>query len=125
MGKLLAEPPPIPDESGTADSGGVRIAWRRYGDGPLAILFIPTWNLVDSRVLRHQVDGLRDRFRVITYDARGSGQSDRPTHGYDFADHAADAIAVLDSSSTTVASIVTASRGANAAVLVAGLHPER
>src|SRR5262245_46635533 len=32
---------PGPDETGVARSGDVRIAWRRYGDGPETILFVP------------------------------------------------------------------------------------
>ena len=50
---------PVPDETGTADSGGVGIRWQRFGDGERTVLFVPTWNIVDSRSLRHQVDGLR------------------------------------------------------------------
>ena len=92
-GSLLLRPEA--DEAGFATAAGVHIAWRRYGNGPETILFIPTWNFVDSRVLRHQVDGLRDRFRVLTYDARGSGRSDHPSAGYRFTDHLEDAVAVL------------------------------
>jgi pimeloyl-ACP methyl ester carboxylesterase len=108
-----------------AISAGVHIAWRRYGDGPETILFIPTWNFVDSRVLRHQVDGLRDRFRLITYDARGSGDSDHPSTGYRFDDHLADAIAVLDATRTSKASVVAASAGTHVAVLLAARDPDR
>jgi pimeloyl-ACP methyl ester carboxylesterase len=116
---------PEADEIGFAHSAGNRIAWRRYGSGPETILFIPTWNFVDSRVLRHQVDGLRGRFRVLTFDARGSGESDRPVAGYDFADHLEDAVAVLDATETAAASLVAASRGTHVAVLLASRYPDR
>jgi len=116
---------PVPDEVGIADSNGVRIGWRRYGDGPRSILFIPTWNFVDSRVLRHQVEGLRDRFRLLTFDARGSGSSGRPRDGYRFDDHVADAMAVLDASQTAAASLVAGSLGTHVAVLLATRHPDR
>jgi pimeloyl-ACP methyl ester carboxylesterase len=116
---------PAADATGVAISAGVRIAWRRYGDGPVTILFIPTWNFVDSRVLRHQVDGLRNRFRLITYDARGSGDSDHPSTGYRFDDHLADAIAVLDATGTSAASVVAASAGTHTAVLLASRDPDR
>jgi len=116
---------PVPDEIGFADRNGVRIAWRRYGDGPRSILFIPTWNFVDSRVLRHQVADLRDRFRLITFDARGSGASDHPPAGYRFDDHVADAIAVLDASQTAAASLVAGSLGTHVAVRLAARHPDR
>lgn len=116
---------PEPDEVGVATSGEVGISWRRYGNGPQTVLFVPTWNFVDSRVLRHQVDGLRDEFRVITYDARGSGESDHPTSGYRFDDHVADALSVLDSTDTPFASVVGASFGTHVAVLLAVAHPTR
>ena len=122
-GSLLVRPEA--DETGVADRDGVRIAWNRFGDGPETILFVPTWNFVDSRVLRHQVDGLRDRFRLITFDARGSGASDHPATGYTFPDHAADAVAVLDATGTAVASLVGASAGTHTSVHVAVAHPER
>ena len=116
---------PDADEVGVATSGDVRISWRRYGNGPQTVLFVPTWNFVDSRVLRHQVDGLRDEFRVITYDARGSGESDHPALGYGFDDHVADALSVLDATDTSVASVVAASLGTHVAVLLAVAQPTR
>ncbi|HET7678055.1 MAG TPA: alpha/beta hydrolase [Candidatus Limnocylindrales bacterium] len=106
-------------------SGDVRISWRRYGNGPQTVLFVPTWNFVDSRVLRHQVDGLRDEFRVITYDARGSGESDHPATGYRFEDHVADARAVLDAAEAPAACVVASSLGTHVAVLLALAHPTR
>lgn len=116
---------PVADEIGFAESDGVKISWRRYGDATETILFVPTWNFVDSRVLRRQVDGLRDRFRVITYDARGSGESDHPPSGYGFDDHARDALSVLDATNTPSSSVVAASLGTHAAVLLAARHPRR
>jgi 3-oxoadipate enol-lactonase len=80
---------------------------------------------VDSRVLRRQVDGLRDQFRLLTFDARGSGHSDRPSTGYSFDDHLEDALAVLDATGTTTASAVAASTGTHVAVLLAVCHPDR
>ena len=121
---MIPEPEPI--ASGLATSpDGVRIAWNRYGDGDPTILVIPTWNLVDSRVVGHQVVALAPYTTVVTYDPRGAGASDRPTTGYDFSDHAADALAVLDATGIGRASVLTASRGLCAAVLLATDHPER
>ena len=75
---------------------GARIAWARFGGGDRTILFVPTWNLVDARVVGHQVVALESHADVLTYDPRGAGASERPARGYDFALHAADALAVLD-----------------------------
>ena len=74
---------------------GTQIAWYRYGGGERAILFVPTWNIVDARVVGHQVAALEPHATVVTYDPRGHGASERPKRGYDFPLHAADALAVL------------------------------
>ena len=63
---------------------GTRIAWYGYGSGERAILFLPTWNIVDARVVGHQVAALESHATVVTYDPRGAGASDRPERGYDF-----------------------------------------
>lgn len=104
---------------------GTRIAWYRYGTADRSVLFVPTWNLVDARVVGHQVVALEPHATVVTYDPRGAGASDRPEHGYDFPLHAADALAVMDATGIEHAAVVTASRGLNAAVLLAAGHPQR
>jgi pimeloyl-ACP methyl ester carboxylesterase len=57
--------------------------------------------------------------------AERAGASERPEHGYDFPLHAADALAVLAAAGIERASLVTASRGLNAAVLLIADDPER
>ena len=108
-----------------AGEGGCGIAWCRYGDGERVVLFVPTWNIVDARVVGHQVEYLAEHCTVITYDARGSGASDRPPTGYGFLEHATDGIAVLDANNVGHAALVTASRGINPAVIAAVEHPGR
>ncbi len=121
---MIPEPPPL--EQGMAESAdGTRIAWYRYGAGPTPILFVPTWNIVDARVVGHQVVALAEHATVVTYDPRGAGRSERPDHGYDFPLHAADALAVLDASGFDRASVITASRGIGAVVLLASEQPDR
>lgn len=119
-------PAPRPRDSGFATSSdGTRIAWRSYGVGEPAIVFVPTWNLVDARVVGHQVAALEPHATVVTFDARGSGRSDRPGRGYGFPRHADDALAVMDDTGLERAAVVTASRGLNAVVLLANAHPGR
>jgi pimeloyl-ACP methyl ester carboxylesterase len=108
-----------------SSADGTRIAWYRYGSGEPAILFVPTWNIVDARVVGHQVAALEERATVVTYDPRGAGASERPERGYDFPLHAADALAVLAAAGIGGASLVTASRGINAALLLAANNPDR
>jgi len=119
-------PAPRPVASGTATSAdGLRITWYRYGGGEPAILFVPTWNLVDARVVGHQVAALQPHATVLTYDPRGAGASERPNRGYGYPLHAADALAVLDENGIEGAELVTASRGLNAVVLLATDAPQR
>ena len=119
-------PAPRPRAQGMATSSdGTRIAWYRYGDGERAVLFVPTWNIVDARVVGHQVAALEAHATVVTYDPRGAGASERPEHGYDFPLHAADALAALEATGIERAALVTASRGLNAALLLVAGDPTR
>jgi pimeloyl-ACP methyl ester carboxylesterase len=119
-------PRPRPKSQGSAASAdGTRIAWNRYGEGEPVVLFIPTWNLVDARVVGHQVVALEDHATVLTYDPRGAGASERPERGYDFSHHAADALAVLGACEIGRAALVTASRGICAAILLFADEPKR
>src|SRR6478735_1677914 len=119
-------PRPRPTKRGmAAGEDGCRISWCRYGDGERVVAFVPTWNIVDARVVGYQVEYLADRCTVITYDARGSGASDRPPIGYDFPAHAADLVAVLDANNVEQAALVTGSRSVNPAVIVAVEYPGR
>ena len=75
---------------------GVRVFWERYGDGSPTILLMPTWSIVHSRHWKLQIPYLARHFRVVTFDGRGNGRSDRPTEIAAYADteFVADAIAV-------------------------------
>ncbi len=57
---------------------GVRVFWERYGDGEPTILLMPTWEIVHSRSWRCQIPYLARHCRVICFDPRGNGRSDRP-----------------------------------------------
>ena len=81
---------------------GVRVFWERYGDGSPTILLMPTWSIVHSRHWKLQIHFLARHFRVVTFDGRGNGRSDRPTEVAAYADteFVADAIAVMDATGT-------------------------
>lgn len=116
---------PEPEASGSTDVAGVQIAWKSFGQGDSAVLVIPTWNFVDSRVSAFLVPALSRSFRVVTFDPRGAGRSDRPPTGYRFDDHLADAVAVLQAAGVARASLVTGSMGANTAALLAARLPDQ
>ena len=116
-----------PDTTGFVDRDGVRIFYEVYGEGEPAILFMPTWSIIHSRAWKAQIPDFARRHRVITFDPRGNGRSDRPAAADAYAERefAADALAVLDATRTDRAVVVTLSLGAQRGLLLAAEHPER
>jgi pimeloyl-ACP methyl ester carboxylesterase/predicted glycosyltransferase len=116
-----------PDSEGYVERDGVRTFYEVYGTGEPTVLFLPTWSIVHSRVWKMQIPYLARHCRVITFDARGNGKSDRPEEPAAYAEeeYAADALAVLDATDTARAFIVGYSMGAQRGLLLAAEHPER
>jgi pimeloyl-ACP methyl ester carboxylesterase len=67
---------------------GVRLRVADRGAGP-AIVFVHGWKL-SHRVFDRQVARLAERFRVVAFDLRGMGESDKPGSRYDFEELAGD-----------------------------------
>jgi pimeloyl-ACP methyl ester carboxylesterase/predicted glycosyltransferase len=74
-----------------------------------------------------QIPYLARHCRVLTFDGRGNGRSDRPSEpdAYREQEFAADALAVMDATATERAVLVSLSRGAERSLLLAAGHPER
>src|SRR5438046_4327982 len=110
-----------PDAEGYVDRDGVKIFYEVFGSGEPTVLLLPTWSIVHSRVWKMQVPYLARHYRVVTFDGRGNGRSDRPAtaEAYAEAEFAADALAVMDATATERAFIVSLSRGALRALLLA------
>ena len=117
-----------PDESGYVErDGGVRVFYEIYGSGEPTVLLLPTWSIVHSRFWMMQIPYLARHCRVLTFDGRGNGRSDRPADGaaYSEWEFAADALAVMDATETERAFLVSLSLGAQRALILAADHPER
>jgi pimeloyl-ACP methyl ester carboxylesterase len=80
--------------------GGIALHAREWGDrtGP-AILFIHGISQCDACWAKQVTGPLADRFRLVTFDLRGHGLSDKPPDAADYADGrlwADDVAAVID-----------------------------
>ena len=104
---------------------GTRIHYEVTGKpGATPILMIQglgasknAWNL--------QRIAMATRFRIISFDNRGAGRSDKPTVPFTLEQMAEDAIAVLDAAGIETAHVVGASMGGVISQIVAVKHPHR
>lgn len=107
---------------------GVNVAYQVAGDGPVDILAIPGfvthldiwWNAPTDGLVRQ----LTSIGRLISFDKRGMGLSDRPD-SVDALSWVDDALAVLDAVGATNAVVLGVSAGTPTAIRLASLHPER
>src|SRR5262249_32484554 len=116
-----------PDHDGFVEREGIKIFYEVFGEGEPTVLLLPSWSIFHSHCWKAQVPYLARHARVITFDGRGNGRSDRPQRPEDYADalFVADALAVLDATATEQAVVVGLSRGADWALQLAADHPER
>ncbi len=111
-------------------SDDVHIAWRTIGDGKPDILFAP--GFVSHLDLRYRVRMVanfdaqlaRGR-RLITFDKRGVGLSDRIAQAPTIEDAMNDMQAVLDAATAQQVILFAVSESGPAACLFAAQHPER
>jgi pimeloyl-ACP methyl ester carboxylesterase/predicted glycosyltransferase len=116
-----------PDHTGVVERGGVTVAYEVFGGGEPTIIFLPSWQILHSRQWKLQVPYLARHFRVVAYDARGNGRSDRPTTAAQYADReiVADAVAVLDAVGASRAVFAGTSMGGLYGLEAAAWYPDR
>lgn len=73
---------------------GVRLRVCDRGSGP-AIVLVHGWKM-SHRVFDHPIHRLQRDFRVVSYDLRGMGESDKPNCRYDFDEHSGDLAFLLE-----------------------------
>lgn len=117
----------FPHTEGTVDRDGVKLHYEIYGVGDRTILFVPTWAIIHSRCWKAQIPYFAEHFRVITFDPRGNGKSDRPENpeAYSLDAIIGDVVAVLDATQTDTATLVGLSFGSAIAFAVAADWPDR
>jgi non-heme chloroperoxidase len=124
-------------ESKTPDGSPLKISYEDYGQGKPVVL-IHGWPL-SKEMWEYQLEPLVNAgFRVIKYDRRGFGKSDKPWNGYDYDSMTEDLKILLDELNVQDATLVGFSMGAgevaryftnygnkrvNQAVIISGVTP--
>ena len=109
---------------------GVSIAWQATGDGPTDLVHLPGWvSHLDYAWQEPRVAAFLNRLaqgrRLIRFDKRGFGLSDRGAAPATLEQRIDDLLAVLDETGTDRAVLFGSSEGAGVAAQFAALHPGR
>lgn len=102
---------------------GIRLAYESRGRGETLLLIAGLGR--DRRMWDAQVPALSERLRVVTFDNRGVGESEKPAGPYTAAQMAADAAGLLDVLEVESAHVAGASLGGLIAQELALSRPER
>ncbi len=113
-----------------ARSGDVNVAYRVVGDGPIDLIYAQGaithldvyWELP---AFRHYCERLAEFSRLILFDKRGMGMSDRVPGATTLEERMDDIRAIMDAVGSQRATIMGESEGGPLALLFAAAHPER
>ena len=114
-----------------AKSGDTYIAYQIVGDGTVDLLYIPgfTYSHVDLiwewPASAAYLTGLASFSRLIVFDKRGIGASDRNEQVPTIENHLDDVTAVLDAAGSEQTAIMGFSEGGTLGVLYTAMYPER
>jgi class 3 adenylate cyclase len=111
-------------------SDGVHVAYQVHGDGPLDLVFVPglvnhldlMWQ--DPRAQRF-FDGLASFARVILFDKRGTGLSDRDVGEASIEERMEDVTAVMDAVGCEDATLFGYSEGGPMSIVFTATYPRR
>jgi class 3 adenylate cyclase len=113
-----------------AKSGDTSIAYVTHGEGPLDIVWVPTWisqceYLFVEPTLKAAFDRLASFARLIVFDRRGSGLSDPMLGAPTLEEQMDDVLAVMEAAGSERAAVVGSLEGGPMAALFAASHPNR
>src|SRR5690242_4994845 len=113
-----------------ARAGDVHVAWRAIGDGPIDIVFCSGFITHVEHLLRHPASAmvferLGQFARLLLFDRRGSGLSDRVVLAPPLEEQMQDVIAVMDAAGSERAALMGFTAGGQLAVTAAATYPER
>src|SRR5215831_11847078 len=113
-----------------AKSDGVHIAYQVVGEGPFDLLFVPgfvsniesTWQSTDQSAFFRRIASF---CRLIVFDKRGTGMSDRSSEIFTLEQRMHDVQAILDEIGSERAALFGVSEGGPMSLLYAASYPER
>jgi class 3 adenylate cyclase/alpha-beta hydrolase superfamily lysophospholipase len=115
-----------------ARSGDVNIAYQVVGEGPRDLVYVPGWVsnielMWEEPAMAHFLERLGSFSRLILFDKRGTGLSDRVSNDElpTLEERMDDVRAVLDAVDSERAALFGHSEGGNMCVLFAATYPER
>jgi pimeloyl-ACP methyl ester carboxylesterase/class 3 adenylate cyclase len=113
-----------------AKSGGVSIAYQLVGDGPRDLVYVPGWvsNIEcfwEEPGSARFFERLASFSRLILFDKRGTGLSDRVTDMPTLETRMDDVRAVMDAAGSTSAALLGLSEGGPMCALFAATYPAR
>lgn len=111
-------------------SGHINIAFQIIGNGPIDIVYIPGWVsnidvMWDNPELSDFLFQLSEVGRVMLFDKRGTGLSDRVSDLSTLEERMDDIRAVMDAAGSEEAILFGHSEGGSAALLFAATYPDR
>jgi pimeloyl-ACP methyl ester carboxylesterase len=119
-----------PSEVRYATSDDLRIAWRTVGDGPQDVAFVPGFvshleGLWEYPPFARPLKRLAEFSRLILFDKREQGLSDRVGRPPTLEESMEDLHAVLDAAGSERAAVFGISEGGPVAILLAATYPDR
>jgi pimeloyl-ACP methyl ester carboxylesterase len=122
-------PLPRQDVRFSVTEDGVRLAWASIGDGPPLVKASNWLTHLDfewgSPIWQHWWTELSKHHRLIRYDERGNGMSQRDVPDVSFDTWVRDLETVVDAAGLDRFSLLGISRGGSIAIAYAVKHPER
>jgi pimeloyl-ACP methyl ester carboxylesterase/class 3 adenylate cyclase len=124
------ETEPVIGETRYARSGALWLAYRVLGDGPLDLVFAPGYmshleQNVEWPPYARFIDRLASFSRLIVFDRRGTGLSDRILDLGSFEEMMDDIAAVMDAADSERAALFGGAEGGPMCALFAATYPER
>jgi pimeloyl-ACP methyl ester carboxylesterase len=117
-----------PTERGQLHLHGFQVGYETFGDpAQPAVLLLPPWQIVHSRVWKMQVPYLARSFHVIAFDTAGNGLGERTTDpaAFEYERIVRQVTGVLDHLAIEHVSVIGFSRGCDYGILMAATEPER